>query len=173
ERLSRPGTLEHAAATGPGVAQHRPEHPQALAGGENAGARQPSHARHVLAHVRLGEGRDRGGIEVAVRRVIQQVADRADPEPRERIGPLGTDALQVLHRRRELERHDASTRRRANRAALPDAASPPPGPSSSALRATGPPYGAARPYRRGPCRPPARAPPRSRRRRPPRDRPCP
>src|SRR5439155_18352414 len=71
----------------------------------------------VLAHVRLGEGRDRGGIEVAVRRVIQQVADRADPEPRERIGPLGTDALHVLHRRRELERHEASTRRRAYRAA--------------------------------------------------------
>ena len=77
ERLSRPGALEHAAGTRLVVAQHRPEHPQALACGENAGARHPPYARHVLAHVHLGEGRDGGGIEVAVRRVIQQVAHRA------------------------------------------------------------------------------------------------
>src|SRR2546430_10433265 len=52
-------------------------------------------AGHLLAHARLRQRRDPRGVEVAVRGVVQQIAHRPNAEPRERLGPLGPDALQV------------------------------------------------------------------------------
>src|SRR5207253_10619306 len=38
-------------------------------------------------------------------RLIQPLADRADPEPRQRLGALRPDALQIFPRRRQRQRH--------------------------------------------------------------------
>src|SRR2546430_12266394 len=65
-------------------------------------------AGHLLAHARLRQRRDPRGVEVAVRGVVQQIAHRPNAEPRERLGPLGPDALQVLDRRPERQIHHPS-----------------------------------------------------------------
>src|SRR2546426_11269047 len=79
------------------ITQHRPEYPQTLAGGEHSRAHDAADARHLLAHLHLGEGCDRRGVEIPVGRVVQQVADAPDTEPGERLRALRPHALQVLH----------------------------------------------------------------------------
>src|SRR5207245_884052 len=104
ERLARPGALHEPAL----IPHDRAEHPQAAARGDHPGAHHTPHAAHLLAHARLRQGRHPRGVEVAVRGVVQQIAHRPDAEPRESLGPLGPDALQVLDRRPERQIHDPS-----------------------------------------------------------------
>src|SRR2546426_129514 len=103
KRLTGPGTLERTTAAL--ITQHRPEYPQALAGGEHSRADHAADAGHFLAHLHLGHRRDRRGVQITVGCVVQQVADAPDTEPGERLGTLRPHALQVFHRRPELERH--------------------------------------------------------------------
>src|SRR2546426_5546580 len=112
KRLTGPGTLERTTAAL--ITQHRPEYPQALAGGEHSRADDAADAGHFLAHLHLGHRRDRRGVQIPVGCVVQQVADAPDTEPGERLGTLRPHALQVFHRRPELERHPLMSLR-ANR----------------------------------------------------------
>src|SRR5207245_1360238 len=104
ERLARPGALHEPAL----IPHDRAEHPQAAARGDHPGAHHTPHAAHLLAHPRLRQRRHPRGVEVAVRGVVQQIAHRPNAEPRERLGPLGPDALQVLDRRPERQIHHPS-----------------------------------------------------------------
>src|SRR5439155_1054946 len=112
ERLTGPRALERAAAAV--VTEHRPEDPQPLARGDDSRAHHPADARHLVAHLHLAQRRDRGGVEIAVGRVVQQVADAPDTEAREGLRALGPHALQVLHGCPELEGHPLMSLR-ANR----------------------------------------------------------
>src|SRR3989441_790108 len=104
EGLARPGALDEPAL----VPQDRAEYAQPAARGDHPGADDTPHAGHLLAHARLRERRDPRGIEIAVRGVVQEIAHRPNAEPRERLGPLGPDALQVLDRRPERQIHHPS-----------------------------------------------------------------
>src|SRR5438105_3429442 len=101
KRLARPRALEQAAL----VAQDGPEDAQPAPRRQHAGGDHLPDAAHLLAHPRSSQRRDGGRVEIAVRSVIQQIADRADPEPRQRLGALRPDALQIFHRRRQRQRH--------------------------------------------------------------------
>ena len=78
EGLARPGALEQAAL----VPEHRPEHTQPAARRQHAGRDHLSDATDLLPNARARQRRDRGRVEVAMRRVIQEVAHCADAEPR-------------------------------------------------------------------------------------------
>ena len=104
ERLARPGALQHAAR----VPQHRAEHAQPAPRGQDAGADHPPHARRVLSHLGTRQWGERGGVQVAVRRVIQQVAGAPDAQARQGLRAPRAHALQVLHGRRQSERHVAT-----------------------------------------------------------------
>src|SRR5204862_5309716 len=106
ERLTGPGALERTAAAV--VPQHRAEHPETLARGKDARAHHPADARHLLADLHVRQGRDRRGVEIAMGRVVQQVADAPNAEPGERFRALRADALQVFHRRGQRQRHALS-----------------------------------------------------------------
>ena len=107
KRLARPAAFEQATL----VQQHRAEHAQPPARGEDAGAHHAAHAAHLAPHLGAGEGSDSGGIEVAVWRVVEEIADRAHAEPGEGFGALGPHAFQVLDRCGQLERHSRTNRR--------------------------------------------------------------
>src|SRR2546430_17742513 len=81
KRLARPRALEQTAL----VAQDGPEDAQPAPRRQHAGRDHLPDAAHLLAHPRSSQRRDGGRVEIAVRSVIQQIADRAEPEDRKSV----------------------------------------------------------------------------------------
>jgi hypothetical protein len=96
---ARPRAFEQPAL----VLEHRAENAEAAPGRQDAGAHDATDARDVLAHHRARERRHGGCVEIAMWRVVQQVADGADAESLQRFGALRADAFEKLDRRIELK----------------------------------------------------------------------
>ena len=92
EGLPRPDAFQDAAV----VAQHRVEDPEPAPGRHDALRHHPADAGDLLADLGPGQRRHRGGVDVAVGEVPQEVAGGADAEPLELLRPALADALEEL-----------------------------------------------------------------------------
>ncbi len=100
ERLARPGALQHSRA----VPQHRMKHPQTAAGGQNPLGNHPADARHFVSDAGARHRGDAGSVEIAVRKVPEEIPRRPHSETPERLGAALADALEKLDRGVEGER---------------------------------------------------------------------
>jgi len=81
------------------VAQDALEDAEAPARGDHPRRHDPSHDGHVRTRgrrARLGDRRHGGGVEVAERDVVEEVAHRGDAETAEQLGAVLADALEEL-----------------------------------------------------------------------------
>ena len=83
KRLSRPRALDDPTR----VLEHRTEDPQAAARGHDGLRHHPTDHGDVPADTRLVDWGDRRGVEVSMRRVVQQVFGNPHAEPSERFRP--------------------------------------------------------------------------------------
>src|SRR5690606_2376387 len=80
------------------VLQDRLEDPEPRPRGDHPLAPHGPHDRDVHPHVRPADGRDGGGVVVASRHVVEEIAHGGDPDPGELIRAPRPHALQELHR---------------------------------------------------------------------------
>src|SRR5882672_3662256 len=89
-----PGAFEQTAL----VLEHRAKYSQAAPRRQHTGAHDAADTGHILTDGGASQRRHGRGVEIAMRRVIQQVAHRADAEPLQRLGAFWADAFKELYR---------------------------------------------------------------------------